>query len=126
MPWLLPVMMATVFISAKLAAATIEMEERKAEISFFQHFRHFNHRQPDHARSRECWRGVRSQRSEDSRKAVCEIAAYLKGGELGRVLNSLTFSNPIPLSFGRRSAGDPFSPRWHPGPTRSPVWPQSH
>src|SRR6266851_3593165 len=30
-------------------------------------------------------------------------------------------SNPIPLSFGRRSARDPFSSRWHPGPTLSPV-----
>src|SRR5260370_27510155 len=35
------------------------------------------------------------------------------------------FSNPIPLSFGRRSARDPFSSRWHPAPILAPVWPQS-
>ena len=34
-------------------------------------------------------------------------------------------SNPIPLSFGRRSARDPFSSRSHPGPTLGPVCPQS-
>ena len=34
-------------------------------------------------------------------------------------------SNPIPLSFGRRSARDPFSSRSHPGPTLARVGPRS-
>ena len=36
-----------------------------------------------------------------------------------------SFSNPIPTSFGRRSARDPSSSRSHPGPTLPPALPES-
>ncbi len=61
------------------------------------------------------------------------------GRSLGRVREAMTgcvalvstwpaddeFSSLILLSFGRRSATDPFSSRSHPGPTLEPAWPRS-